>query len=430
MKQVSYTNHIGRAVRDNKSGKSNIISNLKDLAAVEKHHNHDYTQEEVEKLQSDINLALRHYNRHFRIVDDQLVEITGNINLVELTCSIYEEIEKCNGTSGSISRPRYIDIVSAKAQMQIAVEGLIQIGDVTDWKHATWKEKFLIADILIKLMLETYKQLQGADYLFVVVGFTLHLNEGSPHIHYVGVPIQKQSNPRDGLFYRIKKSAVFNKKTLGPVLQDEVRSIAATEIQKAFGWEFKDKRTGRNDDLDKNTYINEKLKEEKKLLLESIEQLKSTKKQYLEEIDIEKQQLNSDLEKMRHEMDEKAKYILQQNVIIMNDHHYRDKITMLEKKIRCYYEEIANVNTIIECIPKSRRKKIAHIIEKWASDKKEDIKILRESLDFIKTFEQKNCRVDNPPSISLQERITQIEQQISSKKRDTQTNKKLPIPTR
>ena len=119
MKQVSYTNHIGRAARDSKAGKSNIISTLKNLAAVEKHHNHDYTEEEVRKLQSDINLALRHYNRHFRIVDNQLVEIFGKINLVELTHQIYEDIEKHNGVSRSPSSRRYIDVISKKARMQM-----------------------------------------------------------------------------------------------------------------------------------------------------------------------------------------------------------------------------------------------------------------------------------------------------------------------
>ena len=64
MLQVAYTNHIGRAEHDEKSGKDTSISNAADLAMTEKHNNHDYSQEDVDRMQSAINLELKKYNKH------------------------------------------------------------------------------------------------------------------------------------------------------------------------------------------------------------------------------------------------------------------------------------------------------------------------------------------------------------------------------
>ena len=87
---VSYTNHVG-TVRKNGS-KDNSISNLAKLIAAEKHANHDYTQAEVDKMSSDIDLSKRYQNRLFENQNGNIVEINGYFHLVKRTREAYEKV--------------------------------------------------------------------------------------------------------------------------------------------------------------------------------------------------------------------------------------------------------------------------------------------------------------------------------------------------
>ncbi len=269
---IAYTNHIGRSSRDKHSGKNTAISSIGDLAAVEKHNNHDYTQADVGRMQSDINLDQKIFNRQYKMVAGELVEVEGHLDIEGNVRKIYKEqfdaaIAEHNRKQIYAGHPErqirsYIDKISEDKQQEVAVEGLIQFGSYEDWEGKSMAERQQAAPLLLQCLRDTISELKSDDAEFILAGASIHLNEGSPHLHYVGVPVQNTPYAKNGLTKRVKKSAVFTRETLGDGLQDNVRAKIEPAVKKTFGWEFDVKKSGRNKDLTKNEIANDKLQEQ------------------------------------------------------------------------------------------------------------------------------------------------------------------------
>ena len=75
----------------------------------------------------------------------------------------------------------------------------------------------------------------------------VHLNEDSPHMHIVVVPVV--DGFKKGLRKQVSKRKVFTKEVLSRVLQDELREITNKEVNDWFGEQIKEKPKGRNHDL-------------------------------------------------------------------------------------------------------------------------------------------------------------------------------------
>ena len=82
---------------------------------------------------------------------------------------------------------------------------------------------------------------------FVVANAVVHLDEDSPHMHIVGVPVA--DGYKKGLRKQVSKRKVFTKEVLSRVLQDELREVANKEVNDWFGEQIKEKSKGRNHDL-------------------------------------------------------------------------------------------------------------------------------------------------------------------------------------
>lgn len=293
---AAYTNHIGRSARDR--GKDTTIRTASNLADAERHNNHDYTQADVDRMESDINLSLRYLNHHY-VLDERgdLVELKGKLDLYDRVKSIYEreftqsvnEYNQRQRAAGHSERQikDYFEEISGNKKQEIAVEGLIQIGSYDEeWSKLGWKEKLRMVPILVKMLEETLKELNKGNNRFVLAGASLHLNEGSPHIHYVGVPIHESPTVKKGLNKRVKKSAVFTAETLGEGLQDRVRAKIEPLVEAEFGWKFDEKKTGRNEDLSRNTIANEKLKEQIRRNEEELKRQEALKRAQKDELSV------------------------------------------------------------------------------------------------------------------------------------------------
>lgn len=82
---------------------------------------------------------------------------------------------------------------------------------------------------------------------FVVANAVVHLDEDSPHMHIVGVPVA--DGYKKGLHKQVSKRKVFTKEVLSRVLQEELREVANKEVNDWFGEKIKEKSKGRNHDL-------------------------------------------------------------------------------------------------------------------------------------------------------------------------------------
>ena len=250
MGNISYTAHV--------SNKKSAITSKSKLAAVAKHNLRKYKSSDYSK--------------------DNIFIVYGTSNLIDDVKTVYhkefdEALEEYNKKQTRPDRriEDYFEHVAGKEQ-DMAVEIIIQIGDREFWKQYDDMKSYIKLSYEI-ILGELIKRLPG----FVVANAVVHLDEDSPHMHIVGVPVA--DGYKKGLRKQASKRKVFTKEVLSRVLQDELREIANKEVNDWFGEQIKEKSKGRNHDLSVAEY---KVAQESKKLEEiqqqnNEEQAKNTK---------------------------------------------------------------------------------------------------------------------------------------------------------
>ena len=220
MGNISYTAHV--------SNKKSAITSKSKLAAVAKHNLRKYKSSDYSK--------------------DNICIIYGTSNLIDDVKTVYhkefdEALEEYNKKQTRQDRKieDYFEHVAGKEQ-DMAVEIIIQIGDREFWKQFDDIKSYMKLSYQI-ILDELRKRLPQ----FVVANAVVHLDEDSPHMHIVGVPVA--DGYKKGLSKQVSKRKVFTKDVLSRVLQDELREVANKEVNDWFGEQIKEKSKGRNHDL-------------------------------------------------------------------------------------------------------------------------------------------------------------------------------------
>lgn len=220
MGNISYTAHV--------SNKKSAITSKSKLAGVAKHNLRKYKSSDYSK--------------------DNIFIVYGTSNLIDDVKTVYhkefdEALEEYNKKQTRPDRKieDYFEHVAGKEQ-DMAVEIIIQIGDKEFWREKDDMKSYIKLSYQIMLD-ELIKRLPQ----FVVANAVIHLDEDSPHMHIVGVPVA--DGYKKGLSKQVSKRKVFTKDVLSRVLQDELREVANKEVGDWFGEEIKEKSKGRNHDL-------------------------------------------------------------------------------------------------------------------------------------------------------------------------------------
>ena len=220
MGNISYTAHV--------SNKKSAITSKSKLAAVSKHNLRKYKSSDYSK--------------------DNICIIYGTSNLIDDVKTVYhkefdEALEEYNKKQTRQDRKieDYFEHVAGKEQ-DMAVEIIIQIGDREFWRQFDDMKSYMKLSYQI-ILDELRKRLPQ----FVVANAVVHLDEDSPHMHIVGVPVA--GGYKKGLSKQVSKRKVFTKDVLSRVLQDELREVANKEVNDCFGEQVKEKSKGRNHDL-------------------------------------------------------------------------------------------------------------------------------------------------------------------------------------
>lgn len=220
MGNISYTAHV--------SNKKSAITSKSKLAVVAKHNLRKYKSSDYSK--------------------DNICIIYGTSNLIDDVKTVYhkefdEALEEYNKKQTRQDRKieDYFEHVAGKEQ-DMAVEIIIQIGDREFWKQFDDMKSYMKLSYQI-ILDELRKRLPQ----FVVANAVVHLDEDSPHMHIVGVPVA--DGYKKGLSKQVSKRKVFTKDVLSRVLQDELREVANKEVNDWFGEQIKEKSKGRNHDL-------------------------------------------------------------------------------------------------------------------------------------------------------------------------------------
>lgn len=258
MEGISFTAHV--------SNKKSAITSKSKLAGVAKHNLRKYKSEEY----SAENIFL----------------IYGTDNLVQDVKAVYhqefDEVLKVynkNQTRADRKIEDYFEHVANKEQ-DMAVEIIIQIGD-----RAYWQQHYENKCYMKKIYSMMLAELQYLLPEFVVANAVVHMDEDSPHMHVVGVPVA--TSYKKGLSKQVSKRKVFTKEVLSEVLQDELRAVANTKVRIAFDEQIREKSKGRNHDLSVMEY--KVLKEE--IRYDELKEQADEKQQENELLEREKKQL-------------------------------------------------------------------------------------------------------------------------------------------
>lgn len=258
MEGISFTAHV--------SNKKSAITSKSKLAGVAKHN-------------------LRKYKSEAYSVDNIFL-IYGTDNLVQDVKAVYhQEFDEAlkvyneNQTRADRKIEDYFEHVANKEQ-DMAVEIIIQVGDRDYWQEHRENKVFMRR--LYKMMLD---ELQHQLPQFVIANAVVHMDEDSPHMHVVGVPVG--TDYKKGMSKQVSKRKVFTKNVLSTILQDRLRAFANEKVQIIFGEQIREKSKGRNHDLSVMEYKVSKEMQRYEILKEQADE----KQQVNELLEREKSQL-------------------------------------------------------------------------------------------------------------------------------------------
>ena len=258
---ISVSMHIG-------SGK-NAINNLEKIKRCDLHNNRKYKNNRNEQ----IDLSLSKYN----------ITLVGTKNITEDIRKFYksefaEVTYKYNQNQPDERRKivDYLEKLSNDNKSNIAVEIIFQVGDIEDWKNINLEDKKKTAEIFKKAI--PILEAKGIK----TVNASLHLDETSPHLHLIAVPVIE--NQKRSLEKQVSQKKVITKEVI-----KEIRS----KTEKVFIEEY-NRIYNTNKELKKGSEIEEHLQiEDYKNVKKVIEVAKKIKDK-----EILKEKANEDLKKV------------------------------------------------------------------------------------------------------------------------------------
>lgn len=253
---LSYSFHL--------SNKSHAVSNTSKLNGVCKHNerryksSRSYDKKNIKVMYSRTNENL--YKDVQQVYHDEFDEALKEFN------------QKQNRDDRKIKD--YLKHVSDSKSNDVAAEIIIQIGDQDFWKDRSMEFK----KSMIPCFQEQLDRLRKLCPDFKIASAIVHLDEKSPHMHVVGVPVAE--GYKRGLSKRCSKTKVFTQKSLEKLQEAMRHDITLPDCVKEVDSTLKKRSEGRNRDLTKKELT--ELNEEKKDLQNSIKLLEYSKKEETE----------------------------------------------------------------------------------------------------------------------------------------------------
>lgn len=321
---LSYSFHI--------SNGKNAINNLSKITKVDKHNNRKYNSNSYDK---NINETLIGSNNIFEDIKKTYEEEFEESRIT------YNQKQKRNDRKID----NYLEHV-ANSKKDIAVEIIIQVGDMDFWKDKNLNDRKQMRAIFEKQIDKLNLNLPQ----FKISNATVHFDENSPHMHIIGIPVAE--NFKNGLNKQVSKRKIFTKETL-EFLQNKMREDVEIDMQKIYGKDInlKSKEKGRNKDLFKNEFIEikQEISKEKEILKEKKEEIKELVDKYTNSSTV----INlKDLERINNNKQIKNKsFFSNEKNIILNEEDYNKLFIMSSnnsKIIEKYKNKISNLENNIE----------------------------------------------------------------------------------
>lgn len=237
---ITYTFHL--------SNKKHALTTTKKVASASKHN-------------------LRHYQSN-EYCKENIIVLVGGDNILDDVKELYHQefdVALAEYNQGKRSDRRiddYLQYVSESGKNDVAAEIIIQLGNKEFWSDKTLEQKRNMEKILQKQL----NDLRELVPEFKIASAVIHLDESSPHMHVVGVPVA--TGYKRGLSKQAAKTKIFTTEAL-TMLQEEMHKRMDEEMQQYEelfrNVELKEIERGRNADWSKEYYIQQKQKRHQEL---------------------------------------------------------------------------------------------------------------------------------------------------------------------
>ena len=262
--------------------------------------------------------ASKHNLRKYKSDDydpNGIVTYVGSDNILNDVKKAYHELfddavkEYNKGKKPYRQIKNYLKHVSEKATNDVAVEMIIQLGDMEFWADKTIEERKQMSYIFK----DQIKYLQEILPDFKIVNAVGHFDEASPHMHIVGIPVHRGYTK--GMEVQCAKTKVFTQETL-TMLQDKMRARASIGMgynTNVFGSgeekeTIKEKEKGRNTQYSKDFFIRKKQAEYEELC-NKLEEEKKIHKDELDKLEMEKGILDQNITFLGNQILSKQNYL-------------------------------------------------------------------------------------------------------------------------
>lgn len=304
---ISVSMHIG--------SDKNAIKTMSDIKRCDLHNNRKYKNEKNE----DINLSLSKYNITLKGTKNIYTDME-NFYKTEFADALYNYNLKQQREDRKIVD--YLTKMEKDTKTNIAVEIIFQMGDKEDWKDKTLEEKQKSSDIFKIAVLELEKK------NIKVVNAALHLDETSPHLHVIAVPIIE--GQKRGLEKQVSQNKVITREVIR-----ELREV----IEKNFIEEY-NKIYGTSKELKRGSEIEEHLqvrdyKNTKKML--EVAKKYGDKLELKEELENKTNYITNELTKLDTENKEKLK---RKNELEKTNADLENSINNIDKENKTYKETL------------------------------------------------------------------------------------------
>ena len=290
------------------------------------------------KTMADIKRCDLHNNRKYKNIKNEEIDLTLSKYNITLkgTKNIYTDMENFYKTefadalyNYNLKQQRedrkivdYLTKMEKDTKTNIGVEILFQIGDKEDWKDNTLEEKQKSIDIFKSAIPELEKR------NIKVVNAALHMDETSPHLHVIAVPIIE--GQKRGLQKQVSQNKVITREVI-----KELREV----IEKNFIEEY-NRIYGTSKELKRGSEIEEHLqvqdyKNTKKML--EVAKKYGDKLELKEELENRTNYITNELTRLDNENKEKLK---RKNELEKSNVDLENSINNIDKENKTYKETL------------------------------------------------------------------------------------------
>ena len=368
---------------------TNAIKNMADIKRCDLHNNRKYKNNKNE----EIDLSLSKYN----------ITIAGSKNITEDIKEFYKR-EFAEATYNYNKNQKderrkivdYLDKMNKDSKSNIAVEFIFQIGDREDWENKSLEDKQKTVEIFKKAI--PILEAKGIK----TVNASIHLDETSPHLHLIAVPIIE--NQKRGLEKQVSQNKVITKTTLKDI-RTEVEKIFIEEYNKVFndnktlkkGCEIEEHLQIQDyKDTKKVLEVAKKVKD-KVFLKEAIEQDYKKISSEVKEKEKENNFLTNQLTKLEREKTEKKQDLEKIKEDIEKIDNIREELNNQSKDIEKLKADKDSNNSIIEMYQNN----VAKTNEKIDNLKKEFNKLEDERTEEVKKIEEVKKQIEEQNRIRI-----------------------------